>query len=636
MRLKTEQSELIVHVFKEPQFREFRNYCRKNKLVYMEQLKEFNFDSLLKLRTIDTNIVKEIKDKYKVITQENVKKQSTDNDEEQGINVNEIFRINKFIRYCNKKNIHKVEQLRDFDFNNLSIITSLDRNEIIKIQKNWELYVALSEDKYIKPENFNYNSISISQVYDEVEFKPFIEYCGKTNLKLMSDLVSFNFDKLRTVTSIKTNKLSKIIEIYMDYKHIKDKLMEANSEQKSQFSDLIIDEAYQDIDIVCLEILNVDKEIIGKMINKGCKKIGDISKKHILEISRITNNDTFKVFQNALKILSKPIKKNINDNLKNIKSEKNFSFYRQIALANRTYTEIAKENSITCTTVSKYVENIRYKFINHFRMFKHYLLMKSTNTKIFDTIVSEVYKEDDIYLIEYAIKKGAFKTVEYYSELDKFIINEKVSTIKKKIKKIINQCLPELFDLYDEQVYISEMLKYSGLEFLSINDFGKLLISQGFSNVNSWYSKNKRILVGLFILVITEDFRDKITLDKAGIVAIKEKLESRFGISDLSERTISNLVKVFFVSKNENIFIGVDNTYIELKLFYDIKNYIEELQLDKISITDVFKRFQVQLKEYSTIRDKFCLYTVLEYFYKNRFEFKGKFITKKHKTEHKS
>ena len=142
----TKHRDTIEEIFKENIYRLFRQYCNVNGIKYMDELNNFDFDKLYSVPGLGNVKIDRIKERWNAyINQQNTVQKKNEEPNIERVTIKEVFQENLFRlfrEYCDLNGIRYMDELNNFDFDELYSVPGLGKAKINKIKKRWENYVS--------------------------------------------------------------------------------------------------------------------------------------------------------------------------------------------------------------------------------------------------------------------------------------------------------------------------------------------------------------------------------------------------------------------------------------------------------------------------------------------------------------
>ena len=573
---QVKSDELIIKVFSEGIFNNFRDYCDSNGLVYVSDLKGFNFEALGSLR---------------------------------GFGVTRIKKI--------------IERYRTF------IGTT---GNLFEQQDIWE-------DKSI---NQYTGEVLIDIAFSDNYYRIFRKFCADKGFTKISDLRGFDFDSLLAVDGLGIGKIKAIKERYQEIIRDEDRIdCRDFNERKNDGHQFKIHDDFIDVDIE----LAFDDNVLAYMKEKGIERIGDLTKirkeefRYIQGIGQKRVNDLvaeLKLFENNLDAY-------IQASFEKLATHEGYDIYRRRVLEKKTLEQLGQQQNVTRERIRQKEAKATVKIgrilsiieasLNNRNYFDGKSILK------FEQLVSMFGSYENALLVKDYIADKGLRYISYFEDMDIFLVNMKVDVVQTKLNEIL-ESIGDVFNFYDKMVEIEELLLEKGIQFIDIFAFEEYLNRKKYKKYNDYYSKNRLSGEYLCSLILEKYFPNGMTLNAENIQKIRVLMISEYGLKEFADKSDRN-VRAILERENGNCIlwgnntrIHINNVKIENELLREIKTMIDTNleNSTSISVDFVYNHFRNNLDRESNIKDKFSLYGVLKYYFKDDYAFK-KYLIKKQDAE---
>lgn len=571
--------------------------------------------------------------------------------------INDIFNesiYNSFCEYCKKNKLRFIDDLENFNFNNLiyeKCYIGVKKLKIIK--ERYSDIIKNIENSFINT-NVSIEDDKIEKVFYENKFNLFRCYCKKNNLIYMKNLNGFNFRELLSIKSFGAGKVELIIEKWMEFikKYninvgsvsedilLKDLLIENLNENQQIYENIInlkVHNDFKDLDIKFIEKKGIEEKYILFFKSNNIIKIGELVNKNIVLINK-NKKETFCILAGKLKFFEISMKSNLSNGLDILKQNKRYEIYKKRIAFNQTLEKIGEEENLTRERIRQIANKINKKFIYYFtRNFAPYLREKYKNKICFNNsdLKQYFYNDEDSLVAKKLLMENNFSNIYYFKEIDKFLIllNKDLSDIKRKLDLIIEENLPEIFMFHDYWMDVVNLLEENEISFINEIDFKKYLKSLGYNEYNDWIIKGTLGLRKLYNIILEEHFVKGICLNEKGIMDIRNIAKSEFGIEDLpkNDRAIISPICDENTLCGKNTYISIKNVDISIELLEVIRKFIEDSSINSVPIEYVFTKYKNELDKNSNIDNKYFLYGVLRHYYSKEFNFRRAAFIEKEK-----
>jgi len=651
---------LIDDIFNEGIFNSFREYCNKNNLRYLDDLENCNFNNLMhEKRNIGIKKQNKIKERYYDFIGKTKNKHL----------INDVFNesvFQSFREYCNKNNLHYLDDLEGYNFNNLMHDKCyIGVKKLKKIKEKYYYFIENFKNNS-KRTNLSVRDEKIEEIFNGNMFGIFRNYCKKKNLIYMKKLSGFNFRKLLNIKGFGTRRVELIIEKWMEFSKkynitvdsvSEDILIEDSSSVNHNFLNnnlneniqteeifkdknvinLRVHNDFKDLDIEFIEKNGVEKKYVIFFKRNNIIKIGDLANKNITLINKNKKGVFYKLAE-KLKFFEMPMKSDLSNGLNILKlNRRYYNIYKKRITLNKTLEKIGKEENLTRERIRQIANKINKKFIYYFtRNFAPYLREKYKNKIYFNysDLKQYFYNDEDFLIAKKMLMENNFNNIYYFKEIDKFLIllNKDLNDIKKKLNLIIKENLPEIFIFHNYWLDVVNLLEENEVSFINESDFKKYLKSLKYNKHNDWIIKGKLGLRKLYNIILEKYFTKGICLNEKGIINIRNIARTEFGVEQLPKNryAIVTAISDENILCGKNTYISIKNVDISIELLEDIRKFIEDSNINSVPIEYIFMEYKDELTKNSSIDNKYFLYGVLRHYYNKEYGFRrAAFIEKK-------
>ncbi|MEW8956411.1 sigma factor-like helix-turn-helix DNA-binding protein [Clostridium sp.] len=471
--------------------------------------------------------------------------------------------------------------------------------------------------------DYEFRGEPLENIFSNNSFKLFKDYCNKNNLKNDYDLKDFDFICLSKEKGFGPQKIKTITTVWKEYKN---SLKGKNPLENKDYT-IHVHEDYINMSIDSIKALFVDERIITHFKDNNISTVGDLRYLNLDNINSIPNIGKSKAlkFNYYISLLKYPEEELITKVLDIIKEDENYRIYKLRAVKGITLQSIADKSNISRERVRQLEEKVHKKFKGYFKMFFPYMIKRFNKDKIFD--YRDIRKigrtKEESLILKYALINKASENVRYFEEIDKFIIGENIKYIRESLNSIARE-VGDIFNYYDEIYNVEVLLREYSLSFLDYEDFINYLYKKGYKSHNNYVWKGSMKLSKCYGVIVKEYFKEGIRLsDKDNIEKVKNIFKDKFGRDDFCDnaRAIAARIESENVLCNRGTYISPEYIKIPKDLLRNIKEYINNSTEETILISDLFYKFQEDLKMKSNIDNRYFLHGVLKYYYGDEFIF---------------
>lgn len=606
---------LIEEVFNENIFKIFLNYCDENNIKTLNELKDFDFNELDKLKGFGAGKKEKLIKKYTEVMGndyiEKIKKEKIESKIEE-VKIRDCYKsLDIAILECfNKINGKLIEQLKNNNINNVEELYLEVHNNILSIPN-----LGATKIKYIKEalENLTKEPEELFRgLIDEIKVNPDYDILVKrvinnNTLQQIGEGYGVSRERIRQREKKIVKAVEAVLSIFIGIVDIKDAKL-ASMEEILGIS--ILDEEENK----CL------KDVLINADNIECE--------YLVEVDKFLVNGDVEELRSKIKSIANGM-----PDIVNIKSELIYDL--------QEYTEL---NILSLDEVVRIILTLGYKQVNDY-LFRGNV----SKTKIYNFIVKEFFKDGITFSNESDINK-------FMSILnEKFHIEEEaIRNIKAKIETSCVLCDRGSY-IHPEWVYIDESLLDEVKEYIDNNDQETLYINQIFSEfeeeLNKVGVKNRYYLQGILKYYFSDKYNfTKDTLYKGNIKHDRNYLFNKY-IKDkgrpVTKEDIENDLKgwtpiMLIMAEDEckyvlkwdrGGFIHASLVKASLEDISGISEVLKEAFNNKESLTDneAFDMLNVEFKEFfsnNNIDSSFKLFSILEYLLSKEYYFRRPYILK--------
>ncbi|MCR5206771.1 MAG: hypothetical protein K6E47_17210 [Lachnospiraceae bacterium] len=290
--------------------------------------------------------------------------------------------------------------------------------------------------------------------------------------------------------------------------------------------------------------------------------------------------------------------------------------------------------TLTRERVRQIESNFGRKYRNNVRLVANERI--STKGYITEKELVDLYNDEELGIIMSYVLKWDMD-YEYLDFANCFV--KKVSGIneEKRILNLIEDVIGDGFNLYNniemlEDIFISNNIPYMGL-----GELINLLEKTGYRIYGEYVTKGRVSYAYLCKMLISEYYPNGIKLNQddnsvcEDLVRLRKLAYARFGDIGLpeSDRALSARLGSLMVSCGRGRVITEDRIDIDLDVLYQIKRYIDNLEVEKIYYSEVFANFEGILKMTSNVDNYYFLHGVLFLYFPDDYMFSRDFLIRK-------
>lgn len=574
---RVKSDELIIKVFSEGIFNNFRDYCSSNGLVYVSDLKGFDFEALGRLRGFG------------------------------------ITRINKII-----------ERYRAFVGTTGNLCEQQD---------------DIWKDKSIDQ---NIGEVLIDKAFSDNCYRIFRNFCADRGFTKVSDLMGFDFDSLIAVDRLGIGKIKAIKERYQKIIH-GEVIIDCGdfNEQQNYEHQFKIHDDFIDVNIE----LVFEDNVLAYMKERGIERIGDLTQirreefQYIQGVGQKRLNDLLA----EIKLFEDNLDAYIQTFFAELSKHEGYDIYRRRVLEKKTLEQIGKEQNLTRERIRQKEAKTTMRIGRMLSIIEASLdnrkYFEGKSVIKFEELVSMFGSYENALLIKDYIADKGLRHISYFEDMDIFLVEMNVDVVQTKLNEIL-ESIGDVFNFYDKILEIEELLLEKGIQFIDIFTFEEYLNRKKYKKYNDYYSKNRLTEEYLCSLIVEKFFPNGLTYNPESMQKVKDLMVSEYGLKEYAEKSDRNVwVTLGRETANcilwgKNTRVHINNVKIEDELLREIKTMID-INLENsisISVDFVYNQFRSKLDMESNVKDKFSLYGVLKYYFKDDYAFK-KYLIKKQDAE---
>jgi hypothetical protein len=477
------------------------------------------------------------------------------------------------------------------------------------------------------------SGVKITNLFSENGFNVFRNFSEENGILYAEQLEGFPFDELITFRGFGQFKINIVRKRYEDF--VNNNFATVRSSENSQeLSDIGINSCYLDVELEGLKAIGIDEALIEEFKNVGLRLIGDLLKLDYNELTKIryVGKGKLNKFMTNIKLLSQPPEELMKYVLKTIKENKNFAIFRARSTGKITLQILGEQYNVTRENIRQKEKKILVLFEGFFMLFKNEIFGTGDKAILNMDEIRNIFTDDeDMLYIKYALISKTYVAIVYFKELDKFLINQNIEEIKAKLDSLIDENLEDIFNFYNDIVYIDEMLKEANLDFIDIEDFLVYAKGKGFKEYGNYQIRGAIFSKKIYCYILRKYFPQGLRYsDQKDLEEVFRIAREDFNIEIHTEEDIRALSGII----GENILydrgMRIHPDYIDIPaaLIEKIKNYILEHSEETLLMGDVFHRFEEELKKQSNVNNRYFLHGVLKHYYGDEFVFARDKISK--------
>lgn len=617
----------IEEFFSDPEYEWVVYYLKQNNILTIQDLSEFNFDTLYFVPGLSFDIVKKTRHAYSEFLASTTEQCGTSvdvNDFKQDALIQDVFqgvpRADRFVMYCIRNGKEKMSQLTGDDIENALKLRGLGEATAQKLRN---IYFDFCEGKLScatnPPENFdfleNIPDVPITKVFCNVpKGRAFINYCKSHKIKFISELKRSDFDA-RKIGGIGRDSMDRIFNVFIDF-----------VTRSSSIEPLLnpIHPQNMKMSISILSALGVPRRIITSLKNEGYTEIGD------LETLRLCTEN--QVIEKTLTLLSKPAGK-VFDYAVSLENEENVSFLKR-RIAGETLQEISNSSGLTRERVRQRIVKTITKLLPIADAVADTFLSTSKQFFYSSDLIPVFSNLGSVELCKFVLLESSQFT--YLAYADKFVDSTKVpDDIEEKLAEFTSDVIGIGINYYDSLEVIEDELKSRNLSFLDFLDIMNYLLKVGYRFYGDYAIKGKPAIGLICRDVVAKYFPKGIKLDANEANEDMGKLRSIINsqypglVISESNRALTARLTEYLVLSGRGQYIAIENIIYNLELFKEIFEFIVDSQESSLYYSEIFYAFKGRLLAETNISNKHFLHGMLKYLYPHDFNYKRDLLVKR-------
>ena len=682
----------INDLFCDSTFELFTNYCKNNKLFYVDDLVYFDFSKLLKLNSYGVEKILKIKkilQNYLEGKQSNQFKNSFFLSsyfllEDEFFKVSDLLlcsqlpAINKYPDHLFKISLSKIT-IGDF-YNkvvkNLSqnICSSVEEETVLGIYVDYLKRISVSQSDYLLNKELyktkkllcimliSYDSyqvitqpilniqknIHVQTLFSSRAYRLFLTYCFENQISTLYDLHFFNFKSLSNIAGIGQSKQQAIISHfyninatthYSNYPisdiddHTYDNDVNSNLSSKKDNNLISINKSLLLSDISLLLIARVRQSVVDKLRYCGINTMQSLQSANFKSLT-----DTLGLY-NANQLLKKLeiFSKDIMDISKNVLNkslqDRNIDIVRMRANG-ETLRVIGDKKHLTRERIRQIIKKFYLNLDEVLScLVSNYLI---DNNYFYKNSIESIF--DDVFLNKLLVSwcKNTDK-FEYLRCADLFIKSVKNFSYKNQISNLLTEYIGDFVNFDEDADEIENYIKSYHYNFMSKDAIFNLLLELGYHSYGPLIVKRKRAPQYLFSYAVETLFPCGIKIHSTGA---SELSELRKYITDVlcfpkikdNVRAFSSRLCRYLVLCGRGKYISPKNIQLDMDLLFRIKDYIDSSNNKEIYYSELFANFEGALKFKTNIDNYNFLHGVLKLYFENEYDFSQRdFLVKRGK-----
>lgn len=526
----------------------------------------------------------------------------------------------KFDEITNNDNADKVDEVSE------EIKSEIyEKENITKAETTEE-----STDKISHTMASKFESIIINEVFTENIFKIFINYCNENGLINFNQLLSFDFSKLDKLRGFGVGKKEKLLARYNEIINSvsssdeQDFIKENKSENIEYTEEIIesVNEEYKKLHISVLECFNkINSKMIQQIEAININTLEELYLKVAKGKLIVPNLGATKVkyIKDALEKFKMNPEELFIYLFSELKENPDYTILMERGFENKTLQEVGEERGVS----RERIRQREKKIVNSVKaMLDLFIIINNSANQslvtINDCIGIKNLNEEDATCLKYVLLGSDDKNIQYYKEIDKFLLNGNKEKLDSQIRSLANG-MPDIVNINTELIYDVE--EYDSLKIFTMDEIVNIIISLGYKKVNDYLIRGTVSKERIYTFIVKEFFKKGITFsDEEDMNKFINILNEEFHIEDNSIRNIKAKIERNCVLCNRGSYIHQEWISIDNELLEIIKEYIDDNSQDTIYINQIFTEFETKLVECG-IDNRYYLQGILKYYFSDKYKF---------------
>ncbi|MFS0862044.1 sigma factor-like helix-turn-helix DNA-binding protein [Fredinandcohnia sp. 179-A 10B2 NHS] len=598
----------IEEIFIGNKFNRFLAFCEKNLITTIGEIQQSHINVFSKSPGIG---IKKVQDVVEALQKTILSPKDRDSKQEQEptglLSIRNVFQANKynsFRRFCAKKGIHYLQEIKDEDMLEFAHAKGVGAGRLKDVQERLSELDFLPKDTS-STETIITSGMKINDLFMDNKYILFREFCVNHQITTVDEITASHMTEFARVPGVGKKKLEYINELIKSNRSVQ------VVSQGIQFDDAELYEIVREVRVsALLEAFRVEGDTVSQ------STLEDINGLKLEDIEdQFTNQQIIELHRKVRKA-KKPV--SLMNELKESLRGNQYEILKFRYGQKLTLEETGKHFNVT----RERVRQIAAKALKYVKQFlgRNYfysvvsLLSSSKSLITSDELLALVGKENDFIL---EILKEDVKGFTYFEKLDAFFF-----TPEKKIKfDVLDNFiadLPATFYLNEFEDSLEDILETLGVEDPSLPIIQKLIEHYGFLPYGELYSRGKLTISDVLEILFKNFISEPLRLDEEGYDYLQSlakkhlnyELSSSLRAVDARLRDTEQIILV-----DRSTFAWFDKDSFDQRIISKIDDYLKkQLKISPvINIEEVFTEFEDELKEIN-IHTKLHLYSIVRYF----------------------
>lgn len=248
----------------------------------------------------------------------------------------------------------------------------------------------------------------------------------------------------------------------------------------------------------------------------------------------------------------------------------------------------------------------------------------------------DIYNNEDFGTVLVAMLKNGYDYL-YLDYADLFVRRDKYGDVDKKIHSIVSDFVGDGIDLYANADEIDDLFRNNGIDFMGLGELISYMQESGYRFSGDYVTYGRVSYAVLCLEIIKERFPQGIKLNQDNdnpcedLRILRNLAKERFGdigIPD-QDRALTARLADHLVICDRGRAIVPENIQIDLSLVNEIKDYIDNYNIDKIYYSEIYANFEGVLQMTSNVNNYYFLHGVLMMYFPDEYEYQRDYLVKK-------
>lgn len=250
--------------------------------------------------------------------------------------------------------------------------------------------------------------------------------------------------------------------------------------------------------------------------------------------------------------------------------------------------------------------------------------------------VRDIYGDEELgNVLVYVLKQN--QKYEYLDFADCFVVLEIDKSVEDKINKLMVEFVGEGIDIYENIELLDELFESNDISFMGLGEVFNFLEKYNYKIYGDYVTQHRVSYAVLCKNIVREYFPNGIKLNQDedavcdDLVKFRKLFREKYTdvLLPESDRALSARMSSVMVICDRGKILPEENVQIELELLNEIKNYIDNLQIEKIYYSEVFANFEGRLRLTSNIDNYYFLHGIMMLYFPDDYEYYRDYMIRK-------